>query len=93
MDAYPQLRASPQFQRNPNHNFLLQLVRGRLVLPGSATTKASENPPKATNNDGDRLNRRKTTIMLPTTETIIKAFGMKGWAKDKSSQRYVGLVA
>lgn len=69
MDAYPQLRGSPQFQRNPKHNFVLQLARGRLVLPA-----------KNDNNDSSKL-------LLPTTETIVKALNMKDWATEKNSQR------
>mmetsp|Transcript_19407 Transcript_19407/g.47937 ORF Transcript_19407/g.47937 Transcript_19407/m.47937 type:complete len:555 (-) Transcript_19407:39-1703(-) len=77
MDAYPQLRASPQFQRNPKHNFLLQLARGRLVLPQTNT--------KSSTDDNDKTSAT-TTMLLPTTETIVKAFDMKDWATEKNSQ-------
>jgi hypothetical protein len=70
LDAYPQLRASPQFTRHPTHNVLLNLARGRLILERSP----------------DSTQERKG--VLPSSETLIKAFGMRHWTKQKNTKRY-----
>ncbi|CAJ1965457.1 unnamed protein product [Cylindrotheca closterium] len=86
MDAYPQLRGSPQFQRNPNQNFFLQLARGRLVLPFSQSTSSSSSSPSQ-EDEADHANKTSNSMMLlPTTDTVVKAFDMKDWAIQKDSQ-------
>eukprot|EP00980_Cylindrotheca_fusiformis_P002508 scaffold586_cov68-Cylindrotheca_fusiformis.AAC.17 len=75
LDAYPQLRASPQFTRHPTHNMLLNLARGRLVWGSDGK------------NDGGGTKKRGT-MLLPSSETLIKAFRMRNWAKEKNSQKY-----
>lgn len=68
LDAYPQLRASPQLSRHPTHKMLMNLARGRVDLGGD---------------DSDS----KKSVLLPSSETIIKAFCMRQWAKQKDSKR------
>lgn len=76
LDAYPQLRASPQFTRHPTHTMLLNLARGRLVVSDP------------TNNTKDATKtKQQRAVVLPSSETLIKAFGMRAWAKEKNSKR------
>jgi hypothetical protein len=64
LDAYPQIRASPQLARHPTKRIILDLVHGKSL---------------------DFSNGKKT--VLPSSETLIKAFCMQNWEKQKDTQR------
>ena len=91
LDAYPQIRSSPQLSKHPTQRMLMNIARGR---PINLKSKADQNTTTTTNsrksNNKNKNNRkRKSTSMVPSTETLMKAFRMRSWAKDKHSQRYV----
>ena len=91
LDAYPQLRASPQLSRHPTQRILLDLARGRINLSSSTDDNGDETTEKKDNNNNDRKHKKKT--MLPSSQTLLKAFGMKSWTKKKDSTRFQQTVA
>lgn len=76
MDAYPQLRQSPQFSRHPTQRMLLNLARGRLEWNGADDSDGAT---------GNGSSNKKKKILLPSTETLLKAFRMRHWATTKQS--------
>jgi hypothetical protein len=82
LDAYPQLRHSPQLSRPPMQHQLLQLARGRIEL--SFFNKASDTPQLSSSKSKPR---NLTPMLLPSSDTIIKAFQMKEWAKEKRKSK------
>jgi hypothetical protein len=93
LDAYPQLRHSPQLSRSPLQYKLLQLARGRIEVPQfntnaispTATTRTNTNGPQSPNTKPKPQEQQLS--MLPSTDTLVKAFQMKDWAKEKTTQR------
>lgn len=74
LDAYPQIRASPQLTPHPTHKLLLNLARGTIDLGQQGEETAISN-------------KHNNAIPLPSTETLTKAFGLKRWATKKNSRR------
>ena len=88
LDAYPQLRNAAQLGRHPTQRFLLNLARGRLdLLPGVATTNTAESEDDLKRSSRQRTGRGGGTLLLPSTETLIKAFRLRKWASTKDTQR------
>ena len=77
LDAYPQLRHSPQLSRPPMQHRLLQLARGRIEL--SFLNAASDN--------SHHSSSKSQSMLLPSSDTIVKAFQMKEWAKEKLTHK------
>lgn len=75
-EAYPQLRSSPQFTRHPTQRMLLDLAKGR------APSLQSDQTASSSTHKG-----RKQYSLLPSSDTIIKAFGMRKWTAEKDTQR------
>eukprot|EP00934_Nitzschia_sp_Nitz4_P000433 Nitzschia sp. Nitz4//scaffold279_size24496//16175//17824//NITZ4_008383-RA/size24496-augustus-gene-0.8-mRNA-1//1//CDS//3329545400//433//frame0 len=77
LDAYPQLRSSPQFSRHPTQRMLANIARGRLDLkPLSSSSSTSK---------GNKIANPRT--LLPSSDTLVKAFEMYDWAKKKDTKK------
>lgn len=83
LDAYPQLRASPQFSPHPTRRLLVNLARGRLDLEISSSMMMKD--------ESSIHPKKKQRTMLPSSDTLLKAFGMRDWAttKDTAGTRLV----
>mmetsp|Transcript_8880 Transcript_8880/g.21712 ORF Transcript_8880/g.21712 Transcript_8880/m.21712 type:complete len:519 (+) Transcript_8880:2-1558(+) len=85
MVAYPQLKSSPQLSGSSDsggnrRKLLLDLVHRGVINTdnigrGGVPTASSDEPSTS------------PFLMLPSSDVIVKAFRMKGWSDDKSTER------
>lgn len=93
MDAYPQLRTSPQLSGSSspslfnNRSTFSQLMS--MTVIGGENDNDDNHSKNDSNNDHRKRRERSSKTMLPSSETVLKAFGMRRWTTQKHSHRYV----
>ena len=87
MVAYPELKNSPQLSGSSDSSGSRRKLLLDLVHRGVIDTDniGGGGDPAASNNNSST----SPFLMLPSSDVIVKAFRMKGWSNDKSTERYV----